>query len=90
MVGQLIDHIELEIVTLYNHNQFVELMRYVHDLLALFPRMRGPGKVPPARTVGRLKPSGARFWLTMCRSVTGPMAEYEPVASAMAKRGLKR
>ena len=39
----------------------------------MFPRMRGPGKVPPARTVGRLKPSGARFWLTMCRSVTGPI-----------------
>ena len=41
----------------------------------LFPLMIGPGKVPPARTAWRRKPSGLITELMTARSVTGPMTE---------------
>ena len=46
----------------------------------MVPVIRGPGKVPPARTAGRVKPSGATSTFTMCRSATGPMAAYALMA----------
>ena len=45
------------------------------------PWMRGPGKVPPARTAERITPSGLMSLLTMVKSVTGPMAAKAPLLS---------
>ena len=48
----------------------------------MFAVIKVPGKVPPARIVERLKPSGAIFALTMGRSTKTSAARTEHSKSA--------
>ena len=44
--------------------------------------MRGPGKLPPARTAAREKPSGEISALVISKSVTGPIAAFARIDRA--------
>ena len=48
----------------------------------MLPETRGLGKVPPAKTAARVKPSGEMLAFVMGRSVTGPTAANAPTDNA--------
>ncbi len=92
MVCQVVDHVELEAVTLLRVRREENGFR-VKDTdggrLTLFPVTSGPGKTPFTTMASRVYPSGEMAALEMVRSVTGPMAAYALPTRPAATREVK-
>lgn len=78
---ELVDNIDLEVITLRLHCWLKCTEGIVRDVRTLVPVISVLSTVPPARTASLAKPSGLTLALTMCKSVTGPIPARAPPKS---------